>query len=183
MIFDSAPWKAQLARDADELEVIAKRRASTKRSILLERHVFLGAYVVRKLAESHKISSGLLEDSISVKLLPTARSGFSATRVMDIENYFATSAPVSCQLPWRRLLNILVHSQVFIEVVGARQHCLGFLVASDHSLKQGLYEVGLDAFIQLLRRVSEDFPPAITLTTDEDGSVMVWTGHLPPSAS
>jgi hypothetical protein len=180
VIFDSAPWKAQLAKDADELEEAAKRRASGKRSVLIERHVFLGAYAIRKLAEANKLTTGILDEPVKVKLFPPTRRGFSAPRLMDIEAFFATEAPIERQLPRRRLLNILVHSLVFIEVVGARQQCQGFLVTSDHSVKEGLYEVELAEFIKLMRLVAQDFPTVLTLTATEDGSMLVWTGRTPP---
>lgn len=173
MIFDSAPWKAQLAKDADELEAAARRRASGKRSVLIERHVFVGAYAIRKLAEGNKLSSGLLDEPVALKLYPPSRTGFSAPPMMDIEDYFAMTAPVARQLPWRRLLNFVVHSQVFIEVLGPRERCQGFLVSSDHAVKQGLFEVDLAAFVRLLRNVAEDFPSAMTLTAREDGSTEV----------
>ena len=64
MIFDSTPWRAQLAVDAEALEAAAKRRASNKRSVLIERNVFLGAYTIRKLHEATKLSTRLLDEPI-----------------------------------------------------------------------------------------------------------------------
>jgi hypothetical protein len=180
MIFDSAPWKAQLARDADELEVAAKRRSSGRRGVLIERTVFLGAYAIRKLDDATKLSSGVLDEPLEVKFHATRRAGFSSARLMDLGDFFEVDKPVKRQLPRRRLLNIIIHSIVFLPLLGARERCQGFFVTSDHSVKDGLYMVELAEFTKLMRIAAEDFPSVMTLTATEDGSLLVWTGHPQP---
>ena len=81
-----------------------------------------------------------------------------------------------------RLLNVLIHSQVFVEVVGPRQRCTGFLVASDHTVAKGIYEFQLTESINLMRLAAEDFPPITILKAAEGGSWSVWTGHQHPMA-
>lgn len=180
MIWDSVPWKAQLEKDAAELEAAAARAPSQKRSLLIERHVFTGAYAIRKLAEGHKLTTDFFEPSIEVKLYPSTRKGYSPIRLMDVEDYFAMGAPVQRALPRRRLLNLLIHSLVFIEVVGVRRRCDGFLVTSDREQQRGLYEVRLADFIALMREAAVDFPTFVRISTNDDGSTNVWTGFGEP---
>ncbi|MBR0914064.1 hypothetical protein [Bradyrhizobium japonicum] len=61
MIFESHPWKQQLLRDAGSLKRISKTPLNKgNESFLLtrlERLIFLGAYSMRKLDESGKLSA------------------------------------------------------------------------------------------------------------------------------
>lgn len=183
MIWDSVPWKAQLEKDAAELEAAAARGPSQKRSLLTERHVFTGAYAIRKLAESHKLSTGFLDAPIEVKAYSPTRKGFSPVRLMEVEDYFAMADPVQRTLPVRRLVNMLIHSLVFIEVLGVRRRCDGFLVTSGHEQRKGLYEVRLSDFVRLMRDAAVDFPAFVRISTHEDGSTVVWAGAAEPETS
>ncbi len=56
MIYESYPWKRDLLRDADIIERwAAKKTDSEYRSMLLEKKVFLSAFVIRKLIEDYKV--------------------------------------------------------------------------------------------------------------------------------
>ncbi|MBB3891459.1 hypothetical protein GGQ61_002176 [Phenylobacterium haematophilum] len=181
MIFDSVPWKAQLAKDAAEIDASAAKRPSAKRSLLIERNVFVGAYAIRKLDESFRLSSAFLDEPITVKHYPVIRSGYSPIRHPDFERFFAMEQPQARSLTRRRLLNVLIHSAVFVEVLGPRGRCQGVLVASDRTVRHGLYEVELPDLTNLMRLVAAEFPTVMTIRTAEDGTWTVWTGHDPPT--
>ena len=179
MIFDSAPWKAQLARDAADIETAAAKRASAKRSLIIERNVFVGAYAIRKLSEGFRLSSSFLKQAVVVKFYPVIREGYLPIRHPDYERYFAMDRPEQRTLTRQRLVDVLIHSAVFVEVLGPRQRCEGFLVASDRTVKEGLYEMALADFTNLLRLAAAEFPSVMVMQADERGAWKVWAGDKP----
>lgn len=182
MIFDSAPWKAQLAKDAAEIEAAAAKRASAKRSLVIERNVFVGAYAIRKLSEAFRLSSSFLNEPVAVKFYPAIREGYLPIRHPDYERYFAMDRPEQRTLTRQRLVNVLIHSAVFVEVLGPRGRCEGLLVASDQTVKRGVYELALAEFTSLLRLAAGEFPTVMVMEADEHGAWKVWTGDEAPPA-
>ncbi|MBN9439896.1 hypothetical protein [Bosea sp. (in: a-proteobacteria)] len=179
MIRESAPWKTHLIRDAALIEHwCAKPRSSERRSFLLERKVFLAAYAMRKLDEALKVSTDLLASEMMVLRFPPTRAGFNLFNNHRFDEHFDLDAPENVALPRRRVLNLLVHSLVFVEVLGAAETCDAFMVTSDQERERGLLQVQFADFIGLMRLVGGDWPASVHLIRDADGSGWrVWAGH------
>jgi hypothetical protein len=113
MIHESAPWKSQLARDADLIERwAAKPGHSERRSFLIERKVFLAAYAMWKLDDAAKLSTDTLGSPMAVSRFPPTRTGYSEVNSRRFDAFFDLENAASVELPRRRVLNLLVHSLV-----------------------------------------------------------------------
>jgi hypothetical protein len=183
MIHESVPWKTALTTDAAVIERWAAKPPSERRSFLLERKVFLAAYALRKLGEAYKLSTDTLAASIAVKRYAPLQPGYSAFNNHRFDKFFDLQAATAVEMPRRRLLDVLIHSLVFIEAVDEDDHCAGFLVTSDYEASRGLFEIQLTDFVALMRQAAEDFPTALRRSFDADkGRWVVWTGHAPEIA-
>ena len=187
MIHDSSPWKSHLARDADLIERwAAKRGHSERRSLLIERKAFLAAYAMRKLDEAAKLSTATLGTSMCVQRFPRTRTGYSEVNSHRYDKFFDLKNPIQVELPRRRLLNLLIHSLVFVEVLGEAETYEAFMVTSDRDQAKGLVQVEVASFVALMRLVANDFPSSARRTLDTTtGRWRTWTGHgePPPEAS
>lgn len=186
MIHESAPWKAHLARDADLIERwAAKPGHSERRSFLLERKVFLAAYAMRKLNDAAKLSSDILANSMAVLLYPLTRDGYSEATSHRFDEFFDLGAPMRAGLPRRRLLDLLIHSRVFVEVVSETETVAAFMVTTDKEQGKGLVQVEVAAFVELMRLAANDYPSVIRRTLDGRGRSRTWTGHdeTPPEVT
>lgn len=183
MIFESAPWKALLARDAELVGRWAVKAPTDRRTFLIERKLFLSAYAIRKLAEDHKLSTATLSASVAVRLARPLKPGFSGV-LHWIDRYFDLANPVRHTLNWRRVLNMMIHSSTFAEAVDDEGRVTGFLVTSDKEVGRGLIQVELNDFLKLMRAVSDDYPSVVRQTRDsKDERWITWAGHDPgPSA-
>jgi hypothetical protein len=127
MIWDSSPWKRDIARRADAL----RRRKDQKRwseasMARVEQDIFLSAFAVRKLIESFKISDEVESRSIRAKGYKR-RSGAA-----DVMNWHRIDQ--LCELDnagWRTVslkdfCNQIIHSYMFV----LRSRTLVSLVAS-----------------------------------------------------
>jgi len=182
MIHDSSPWKMHLVRDADLIERWAARTGhSERRSFLIERTVFLAAYAIRKLDEAAKVSTDLLAARMAVSRFPPMRD-FSTTRhKFDFASYFDLGRPERMELPRRRVLNLLVHSLVFAEVVGPEDTIDAFMVTSDREQSRGLIQVEMAAFVGLIRLAAADYPTSTRQAWDESANRWrTWAGHGEP---
>ena len=180
MIHESSPWKKTLFQDAELLERWAAKPCSPRRSFILERKVFLAAYSLRKLRENIKISNATLDLEVSVKISPPIQTGFSNMHNW-FDKYFDLQNPISCQMPWYRILNILIHSATFVEVIDNEDRITGFMVTSDRELKRGLIHVDLAAFIDLMRTAAQDYPTHIQQCRHpETRKWITWAGHVGP---
>lgn len=185
MIHDSSPWKAELARDADLIERwAAKPVMSERRSFLFERKVFLAAYALRKLDEAARVSTDLLMQSIGVTQFAPSRAGFSAGTSHRWDDYFDLEGPVGHSLPCRRLINVLIHSLVFVEVLNDDDTIGGFMVTSDRESERGLYQVQLPDFVKVMRAAAADYPTHMHRVFDPGTEKwIIWAGYgVPPAA-
>ena len=179
MIHESAPWKSHLLRDASLIERwAAKPERSERKSFLIERKVFLAAYAIRKLDESLKVSTDLLTAEVSLLRFPPSKPGFDLFTNHRCDEHFDLQDPQSVSLSHRRMLNLLVHSLVFVEVVGDAKTFDAFMVTSDHERDRGLYQVDMAAFVELMRLVGSDWPSSARWVREPTGSGWrVWAGH------
>lgn len=182
MIHDSSPWKSQLRRDADLIARWAiKPEHSERRSFLIERSVLLAAYAMRKLDDAAKLSTATLGGSMCAQRFPPIRPGYSEVSSHRFDEFFDLANGVHVDLPRRRLLNLLIHSLVFVEVIGDADTFDAFMVTSDHEQARGLFQVEMVAFVELMRLVAADYPTAIRRTRDDTTSRWrTWAGHREP---
>jgi hypothetical protein len=182
MIHDSSPWKIQLACDADLIERwAAKPRLSERRSFLMERKVFLAAYSMRKLDEAAKLSTTILSAPVEVIRFAPTQSGFSEINNHRFDSYFDLTDPEPYMLPGRRLMNILIHSLVFVEVSSETSTYDAFMVTSDREREKGLVQVQVGSFVALMRLAADDHPSTIQRKLDpKSGRWSTWAGHGEP---
>jgi hypothetical protein len=157
VIHESSHWKVALRNDAELIGRWAARPPTDRRAFLIERKLFLAAYSLRKLSDDHKLSTATLSASIKVRLAPPLKPRFS--NVMHwLDRHFDLGASRGRTLTWRRVLNMMVHSIAFAEVIDEQERCIGFLVTSDWEAQRGIVEVALDDFLGLMKLAAEGLP-------------------------
>jgi hypothetical protein len=182
MIRESAPWKAELLRDADLVERWAAKTAVTeRRSALLERKLFVSAYAIRRLHEAVKISSRFRDIALPVTRFPPTGSATNRWDIFDFDDKYDTDNGQAERMPVFRFLNLLIHSLIFVEELNDREQVEGFLVTSDNASEKGLYHIELTTFVGLMRDVGRDYPTTFVRRRVGDGW-WAWTGNgEPPS--
>ena len=183
MISESSPWKTQLLADAGIVARWAARPGvSSRRSLTVERRIMASAYAMRKLDEAMLISSELLAKQVKVRTYPPIRPGFTAFRTLRFDDYFDMYHGVDERLSRRAILNVIIHSLVFVEGLSGKDETYeSFLVTSDRGAVKGLYQVQLADFVAVMREVGSDYPSASIRVFDRVTSKwIVWAGHGEP---
>ncbi|MBA3676927.1 MAG: hypothetical protein H0W74_05920 [Sphingosinicella sp.] len=181
MIWESWPWKQDLLRDADILGRWAAKPPTERRSYLVEKKVFFAAYSMRKLLEAGKLSTATMNRSIGCKVYPALSAAISSDNRHHFDELYDLNSPVMRQLPARTLINMIIHSLVFVEGLADNLSLSSFLITSDRTKFDGLWEVPLDAFIRTMRRVGADMPSTYVRALDPvKGSWLIWPGNGEP---
>ena len=174
MIYDSQPWKRDLARWATRLDGRKTQRVMRDASLgAIERDVFLAAYAIRKLIEAKKIS-----DEVASTSLPASAFKPRGVRKVDllnwnaIDDHYDLTSPTTKNVSIGLWCNQLIHSFVFaVELDGSRLK--GFFVASDHKKDSHLLHFSLDVVVHAIRRVANDQIVQLHWERDGDGIVQV----------
>ena len=186
MIWQSYPWKNQLIADAASIKRWAsKTQPTARRSMLIERKVFLAAYTIRKLDHSYKLSSAAFHDrSLACRTYRAKSKRITLLNNHKIDELYDLDCANAETISARQLMDIIIHSLVFGEVLGDDLTLKAFLVTSDRR-KSRLWEIKTDAFVELMHDVGNDDPAYAHYVSNPDtGEFVVWqgsSGSPPPS--
>lgn len=168
-----------LIRDADTIVRWSVKPVGERRSFLMERKLFLAAYSLRKLSDDHKLSTATLNAGAPVMIASARKPGFSNLRHLP-DRYFDMANLVAREMTWRRVLSLMIHSTVFLELQGDDGRYEGFMVTSDQQQRRGLVQVDLAGFVGLIRQAAEDYPSALRHSwVATENRWVTWTGHDP----
>lgn len=175
MISDAGPWRDELLAAATRLEKRKDQRRWTERtSFLVERDIMMGAYTIRRLKESFKISD-------AVSLHETTVDRYQLTGPMpdvynrhEIWKSFDLEASIQIQLNIGALCNQIIHSWVWL--ISAPENglgCDGIYVSSDRMRKKYLYFISLDSLIGLYRKIGAEDITSISMRRDGNGEMHI----------
>jgi hypothetical protein len=159
LIWDSAPWKRALLRDAGMLERWAVRKGKPERQgFIFEQKIFLSAYAIRKLFDARKVSDGLLKYTLACKRFQRTKKEISPLNAHRIDEHYVLDKPQGFKALGRRLLDQVIHSHVFILSSNKGGVVDGFFITSDRDKETHLLLVPLAAFCTYMREIGNDFP-------------------------
>ncbi len=131
MIWESAPWKDGLLKDASSLERWASKTSKpAQRNLIFEKKVFLAAYAIRKLFEADKVCTVLHERPVPCISYPRTGSNLTVVNWDRLEEHFNWDAGAPARLSATALVNQIIHSFIFMLRVDDSDHVDGFLVVS-----------------------------------------------------
>ncbi len=158
MIWESAHWKDGLLKDASIIRRWADRPATERQSVLLEKKIFLAAYVVRKLSDARKISDSLRLSKISVVRYPATGASIDLMNWHNLDRFFDFDKSAPDHLFLRELCNQIIHSLAFMIKMDGGSGVSGFLFSSDRSSAKSLYEISVGSFVNLMDEIGGNYP-------------------------
>jgi len=181
-INESFPWKRALLRDAATLERrCAKTRATERRSFIVEQKVLLAAYSIRKLHQSEKLSTSFADRSMRCRSFEPTRGRLTLWNNHNLHQLYDLGGNAERTLPALRVLDLLIHSVAFGEVVNDDNSVEGFLVTSDWKREEYLLLVEMTEFVRLMREVGGDSPEKAARVYDPaKDAYEVWRGSGEP---
>jgi len=169
MIFESFPWKRELARNVTVLKTWATKPHTERGGFYVQRSVFLSAFIVRKLMENRKISDAVSNRNIvcnSYHALRPVSDRLSRFLSGSAEDYDLAN-PRNMSINVYDLVSEIMHSYTFAMVINRRNRCTSFLVNSYRRKDKRLLEITTAAFEKILTDVIRDDVRAISITVDD----------------
>lgn len=171
MISDSTPWREDLLRIAERLEKRKTQKRWTERTTyLVERDMTLGAFIVRRLNESRRVS-----DTLAARRFPVERYSLVGD-VPDVYNrhefyeLYDLESGTTDTLPLSHLCNQIIHSYVWHFAVTEDSGMLdGVYVCSDHKRRKTLYKIPIDSLIGLFSGVGVEDIYRMDIRADANG--------------
>ena len=180
MIRESAPWREELRRCARGLtRLAAQRRETDKRSALLERTLFFGAYAMRKLNEAKKLSSAWAGRSVPGLWYPLIASPPDLMNWHRINEHYDLSAGKENCLSAKDLSDTVIHSFVFMVELNDDESISGVFLASDRSKRAGLWLFKITTLVEIMAATAADkFNYSRWIRDPETGEWHVWNGFV-----
>jgi hypothetical protein len=159
VVGDSRPWKADLWRIADRLTARTVQVRWTELSYInLEKDVFLGFFIIRKLLEARKLSVQV--ESTPVRVMAQPWKGNHRITHLNWDRFdsdaYDWSAAANETLPLLDLCNLFVHSCIYVPLMSDDRQLEGLFVSSDRSRHQKLFYIDAIQTVALLRAVAND---------------------------
>jgi len=162
MIFESHPWKKDILAAAKFLKwaSTAAREWDEERDYEFEKSVFVGAYAIRKLLDSYKVTDKTAGLSVPVSLY-NKRKGAKPDILnrYDLHKLYVLTHPKKEQLPLRDICNQFIHSFIFVASHRSRkgqQIPTGLFFASDRFKEAGVYWLSLHRLTLVFGAVGRD---------------------------
>jgi hypothetical protein len=159
MIAESKPWKDELLANARTLmRCTHSKRRSERRSLAVERAIFISAYIMRKLWEAEKLSSSWKDRKVRCTIHALKDQAPDFLNWHRIEEHYDLGASKSDWLTAIEFCHRLIHSYVFVECEARNKTVRGVFFASDQTKNRGLWFVKISDVVKLLQQTGRDYP-------------------------
>lgn len=158
MIHESSYWKSDLLKLASTLERrIIQTRWGNKNLFVVEKEIFLGFYIIRKLIESQKISDSIIKRRHKLKEFRYSGNPESLLTHMRDNEYDLTRGETT-NLTTIELCNQFIHSHHFLPFLPDGKHLIGFFFCSDRKRTSGIYLITIFEVIDIYRLAGLNYP-------------------------
>ena len=169
MIYESTPWKRELRRSARMLSLWCGRAHTERGYFLLEKHVFLSAFVVRKLFDSHKVTDTLRLQPIEVRRFPAKMNVLGGIASVFGKSFLSDAYELETgqvhSASMRDLVNQIIHSFFFV-IDSAEDREISLFFNSDKTKGDFVVEVPMSRYVKLLKATADDHVRSYSLTVD-----------------
>jgi len=157
VIDDSFSWKLDLERAALDLERRkSQRRWSDASFAKVEKVLFTGAFGVRKLIESQKVSDEVEASTVSAKSFAFKARYVDRHNRDEIERLYDLSKGTSVTVGLEAFCNQLIHSFVLTPMLTPQSGMHGVFVASDRERVRRCLFFTVESLAAAFRRVAHD---------------------------
>jgi hypothetical protein len=162
MIWESYYWKEPLLKSASYLSRVSlNERTKESTYVRIEKEVFSGFYVIRKLIEAQKVTDETKQMSFTLRHHPAVRRVDHLNWHHIDQNYDLTRSGVE-ERDLIFLCNQFIHSYLFL-AAEYNDRLDGIFVASDRTRHTKCYFVTINQVLKAFRAVGRSYPSASLL--------------------
>ena len=159
LIFDSVFWKDELKTNYqgilkyNDIALLNENFEETYNH--MEKHIFLSAFIIRKLVESKKLTDAV--DNYEKQIIGFAplKEITRLNRFEIFENYNLEDSKLYT-VKFKNICNWLIHSYVCQLNFDDSDRVIGFYISSDYDRNKIMYNVQLEDWLDYINRVIDD---------------------------
>jgi hypothetical protein len=140
----------------------------------------LSCYIVRKLAESHKISMAKYQAPLPLQSFNARGKKIDLLNSHKLEELYHLSAPKPISKPLSYIANQLIHSFVFYSLLEEQRRLWGFAFNSDRSKDAVLYSIELQPLLAAFATCADSYISSATYLRLTSGAIDVTVGDDEP---
>ena len=170
MIWHSYEWKQYLKRLLRDLKRKIQK-GSDEVPFLVERNIFIIAFTIRKLFDSHKTTDKLASLKFPFRMHKKigGRHHDRTFHTADPE-YWDLHTYTLGEFKIRDVCNEIIHSDI-LTWIGDEQQIEGFYIASEIRASKRLFQTDFETFIQITDLVLSDSVVSGSISFDETGKI------------
>lgn len=174
MITESEYWKNDLKKNVSFFHSkLSQTRWREESYAALEKRIMISCYIVRKLAESNKITNELFNQNIRVFSYKNTGTVPDLMNSHKIDELYEVDNPIETEKQLSYIVNQIIHSFTFRFVFKYPNKIEGFVFNSDRSKRKEIYMVKLKDFIQALSPIAQCYIGTTIMRRNENGEMVV----------
>ena len=179
MAYSSYYWKQIIKRDVRLLDKkLQLSHAEIEKD--LDKHfsdieikIMTLAYIVRKMADTHKLPDVLTEEELKIKVY-SRNKGFQRRTYIDISEEYNLENSSSTKFRIRKICNQIIHSYL-IQAVGTRKKAFKYVwFVSEGDKDKGLYQMTIKDFLRLLLKIANSQIRTVHATYNEENGEWIY---------
>jgi hypothetical protein len=168
MIWESHFWKDDLLAVAARMRKRCTQRLWPERSLMnVEKDVFIGFYIVRKLIEAKKLSTSTAKHQLTVSVFSSTDKDVTLINRHKIEDLYDLSSPTASTLSLLSVCNQIIHSYVFLTDHSDEGGLAGVYFCSERKRRECLYHLSLKLLVGAFELVGNDYPNEIRMIAND----------------
>lgn len=158
MAIESLYWKEELARIAKTIRPVPRPKRWSERAVCsVERDVFIGFFIIRRLIELNKVSSRIADKKLSVFSAPVTKT-ITKFNWHCLEDNYDWKAERAEKKPVSYLSNQCIHAYLSFVLRGKDRNWSDLLVVSDYDRNETVWRIPFATIIELFEEASNDWP-------------------------
>lgn len=174
MISESQYWKNDLAKNVsfihNKLYQTVWREASFA---ALEKRIMLSCYIVRKLAESNKITKERFLEPVNLWSYKNNGKVVDLLNSHRIDELYEVENAIEITKPLSYITNQIIHSYIFLYSFKERNKIDGIIFNSDKSKHKEVYRLTLKEFLRVLSPIAQCYVGRTIMQRNEKGEMVV----------
>jgi len=164
-MIESQYWKEDLISHAKRLRPVEKpRRWTEKAATNFEKELVISFLIVRKLFETHKVSSKSKNYRVSIFACSPKSKRITNLNFMNIDKIYDFSQERAVRKGIRFIANQFIHSGALFAYRKADRNWGGVYLCSDFERNKAIYRVPIDTIQEIFLLVGNDYPTQIHYT-------------------
>jgi hypothetical protein len=168
-MIESKYWKEDLISHAKRLNPVKKpRRWTEKAAVNFEKQLVISFLIVRKLFETHKVSSKSQEHQALIFAYSPKGNRITNINYMRIDKIYDLGHERTIAKSIRFIANQFIHSGALFAYRGKDRNWGGVYLCSDFQRNKAIYRIPVSVIQDIFVLVGNDYPSQIRYIFDEN---------------